>query len=422
MKPSSTKANPGNVQEHSPSNGSSSTLKTWLRSLGPGIIIAAVVFGPSKITITTMLGASFNYSLLWIVVVAILFMIVFMQMSSRIGIATSKSLLTTISDKWGKPVGIAVGIGIFLVAAAFQAGNSIGIGITFAEPTNTSMVIWIVLFNLIAMSLLFFKSFYKILEKIMIALVFLMLFAFITTVVLSKPQLPDIASGFVPSIPTGSFGLVIAFMASCFSLVGAFYQSYLVQERRKLRPNVPQTGKESLVGMCILGLMSAVLMICSAAVLHPKGVVISSAMDMARALEPAFGKYAEYLFLAGLFGASFSSLIGNATIGGGLLSDAFGYGGSLSSASSRALIALVMVIGALVAIAFGKLPLQLIVMAQAVTIFVVPFIGIAIYLVANDKKIMGKYRNKIFSNIIGAIGLLVIISLAIYNFKSLFLK
>ncbi|MEO8960845.1 MAG: divalent metal cation transporter, partial [Ginsengibacter sp.] len=78
--------------------------------------------------------------------------------------------------------------------------------------------------------------------------------------------------------------------------------------------------------------------------------------------------------------------------------------------------------GALVAIAFGKLPLQLIVMAQAVTIFVVPFIGIAIYLVANDKKIMGKYLNKIFSNIIGAIGLLVIISLAIYNFKTLFLK
>jgi manganese transport protein len=422
LKPNSIQADPGNVQEHSHSNKPPYLLKAWLRSLGPGIIIAAVVFGPSKITITTMLGASYNYSLLWIVVVAIFFMIIFMQMSSRIGIATSKSLLTTISDKWGKPVGKAVGIGIFLVTTAFQAGNSIGIGITFAGPTNTSMVIWIVLFNLIAISLLFFKSFYNILEKIMIGLVFLMLLAFITTVVLSKPNLADIAGGFVPSIPTGSFGLVIAFMASCFSIVGAFYQSYLVQERIRLQPHLSQTGKESLIGMCILGLMSAVLMICAATVLHPKGVVIASAMDMARALEPAFGKYAEYLFLAGLFGASFSSLIGNAAIGGSLLSDAFGYSGNLSSLISRALIALVMILGAAVAIAFGKLPLQLIVIAQAVTILVVPFIGFAIYLVANDRKIMGKHRNKTFSNIAGGLGLLVIIFLALNNVKSIFFR
>jgi manganese transport protein len=406
-------------QELKASKGS---LKVWIQSLGPGIIIAAVIFGPSKITITTMLGASYNYSLLWIVVVAIFFMIVFMQMSSRIGIATRKSLLTTISEKWGRSVGIAIGIGIFLVTASFQAGNSIGIGISLAEPTHTSSVIWIVLFNIIAISILFFKSFYKILERIMIGLVFLMLFAFVTTLILSKPAIPDIASGFEPSIPIGSVGLIIAFMASCFSIVGAFYQSYLVQERNRLHPNVVQTGKESLVGMCILGLMSAILLICSAAVLHPRGVVIDSATDMAKALEPAFGKYAAYLFLAGLFGASFSSLIGNATIGGSLLGDAFGYGGTLSSKVSRALIALVMLIGAAVAIRFGKLPLQLIVIAQAVTIFIVPFIGIAIYLVANDKKLMGDHRNRAFSNIAGGIGLLVILLLALSNVKALFFK
>lgn len=406
-------------QEIKASKGS---LKAWIQSLGPGIIIAAVIFGPSKITITTMLGASYNYSLLWIVVVAIFFIIVFMQMSSRIGIATRKSLLTTISEKWGRSVGIAIGIGIFLVTASFQAGNSIGIGISFAEPTHTSSVIWIILFNVIAISLLFFKSFYKILERIMIGLVFLMLFAFVTTLILSKPAIPDIASGFVPSVPIGSVGLIIAFMASCFSIVGAFYQSYLVQERNRLHPNVVQTGKESLVGMCILGLMSAILLICSAAVLHPRGVVIDSATDMAEALEPAFGKYAAYLFLAGLFGASFSSLIGNATIGGSLLGDAFGYGGTLSSKVSRALIALVMLIGAVVAIRFGKLPLQLIVIAQAVTIFIVPFIGVAIYLVANDRKLMGEYRNKAFSNIAGGIGLLVILFLALNNVKALFFK
>jgi Mn2+/Fe2+ NRAMP family transporter len=396
--------------------------KSWLQSLGPGIIIAALVFGPSKITITTMLGASYNYSLVWVVIVAVLFMIIFTNMSARIGIATQMSLLTTIRKKWGKATGIATGVGIFLVTSSFQAGNSIGIGISIAEPTHTSQVLWIIVFNLITISLLFFRAFYKILERVMIALVFLMLFAFITTLVLSRPSVPDIVSGLSPSIPKGSMGLIIAFMASCFSIVGACYQSYLVQERKRLHPDIRQSGKESVVGICLLGLMSVILLICSATVLHPEGIVIHSATDMAQALEPAFGKYASYIFLAGLFGASFSSLIGNATLGGTLSGDALGYGGSLNSGRIRFLIALVISIGAVVAIAFGKLPIQLIVLAQAITIFIVPFIGIAIFMIANDKEIMGEYRNRGFSKVTGGIGLLVMIFLALNNLYVLFIQ
>ncbi len=396
--------------------------KPWLRSIGPGIIIAALVFGPSKITITTMLGAAYGYSMLWLVVVAIFFMIIFTSMSARIGLATQKSLLTVISEKWGKPVGRAIGLGIFLVTASFQAGNSIGVGISLAEPTHTSRIPWIILCNGIAIGLLFFKAFYKVLERIMTALVFLMLFAFVTTLFLSRPSVSNIVTGFVPSIPAGSMWLIVAFMASCFSIVGACYQSYLVQERKRIRPDILQNGKESLPGMCILGLMSAILLICSAAVLHPRNITIHSATDMARALQPAFGRYAAYLFLAGFFGASFSSLIGNATLGGTLSGDALGYGGRLSSKIIRLLIGLIMMIGACVAIIFGELPLHLIIFAQAVTIFIVPFIGIALYLVANDRKVMGAYRNKTFSKVAGAVGLLVMAFLAFSNIKALFFK
>lgn len=398
------------------------TWKSWLQSLGPGIIIAALVFGPSKIVITTMLGAYYNYSLIWLVIVAVFFLIIFTNMSARIGLATQKSLLSAIREKWGKTASITMGGGIFLVATSFQAGNSIGISISIAEPTHTSQVFWIIIFNLIVLSLLFFRSFYKVLEKVMISLVFLMLFAFVTTLVLSKPDITGILSSFSPAVPEGSIGLIIAFMASCFSIVGACYQSYLVQERRRLHPDVQQRGKESVVGLCLLGLMSAILLICSASVLHPKGVTISSATDMANALKPAFGKYASYIFLAGLFGASFSSLIGNATLGGTLSGDALGYGGSLNSGKTRVLIALVMIIGAVVAISFGNLPIQLIIFAQAITIFIVPFIGIAVFLIANDKEIMGKYRNKGFSRVAGITGLLILIFLALNNIYVLFIK
>lgn len=390
-----------------------------LAGLGPGIITAALVFGPSKMTITSKLGSEYGYNMLWIVVVAIFFMLIFTNMGARIGLHTDVSLLTNIKAKWGKAVSILIGLGVFLVATSFQAGNAIGVGIAVAEATGTKSWIWVLVFNVFGMALLFIRSFYKVLEKLMIALVGLMLISFITTLFLSKPSLTGIAEGFIPNVPLGSSALIIAFTASCFSIVGAFYQSYLMQENKK--NGVVGTNK-SYTGIIILGVMSIVVIICAAAVLHPQGLKVNSASEMSKALVPLFGTYAADLFLAGLFGASFSSLVGNATVGGSLLGDALGYGSKLNSKAVRLFIAFVMICGGSIALIFGKLPLELIIFAQSVTIFLVPFIGIAMYTIANDQLIMSKNANSLFVKIAGALGLLLLIALAIKNFFELFIN
>lgn len=400
---------------------SASRGKAWLQAIGPGLITAALVFGPSKITIASMMGAKYGYTLLWLVVVAIFFMVIFAVMSARIGIATSESVLVTIGRKWGKGARIAIGVGVFLVCASFQAGNSIGIGIAIGEATQTPSQIWVVVFNVIAMIMLFFRSFYKSLEKVMIGLIGLMLLAFCTTFFFTKPSLSAMASGMViPTLPEGSLPLTIAFIASCFSIVGAMYQAYLVQERKRINPLAKQTGREAIPGMVILGILAAVVMSCSAAVLHSRNINVTKATDMALALEPIFGNFASALFLSGLFGASFSAMIGNAALGGTLLGDALGFGGSLQSGKVRILIGIIMALGAIVAISFGKLPLELIVLAQAVTIFIVPFIGVALYLIANDEKIMGPMKNSVYVKFFGALGLIFMFILAASNIKTLF--
>lgn len=394
--------------------------KHWLASLGPGIITAALVFGPSKMTITSKLGADYGFSLLWIVIFAIFFMAIFTHMGARIGLATPESLLRVIRKKWGKISAIIIGLGLFLVATSFQAGNAIGVGISIAEINNSSVPMWIILFNVIGIALLFFRGFYKILERLMILLIALMLFSFIVTLFFIKPSFSDMITGFIPSLPKGSISLVIAFFASCFSIVGAFYQSYLVQERKKNKSSADSHRNGSITGIIMLGLMSIMVMICAAGVLHVQKLPVNNASDMARALEPLFGKYASTLFLVGLFGASFSSLIGNATLGGTLIADAFGFDYQLDAKAVRFFIALVMLFGSAIAIVFGKLPLELIVFAQSVTIFLVPFIGIAMFVISNDTRIMGNFANTRLINFFAAIGLIVLIILAISNANELF--
>ena len=227
---------------------------SWISSIGPGLIIAALVFGPSKLTITSKIGANFEYSLIWIISIAIFFMAIYTLIAERIGSESDKTLLSMIGERWGKGFSILIGIAIFLVCTSFQAGNSVGVGIAIGELTNTDNSIWIIVFNILGISLLFFRKFYLVLEKVMMFLVFLMLLAFLITLFEVKPNIIGVAKGMViPQIPKGSVGLIIAFMVSCFSIVGAFYTSYLVQERRKANKKIEIKSKNSsLTGIIIL--------------------------------------------------------------------------------------------------------------------------------------------------------------------------
>ncbi len=148
----------------------SKSISKWFQTLGPGLITAALVFGPSKLTITSKLGAEYGFGLIWIVPIAILFMSVFTTMSARIGLATNVSLLTSIKNKFGSTVSRIVGFGVFLVCISFQAGNAIGVGIAIGEMTATPTTPWVILFTALGIGLLFFRSFYKGLERAMFPL------------------------------------------------------------------------------------------------------------------------------------------------------------------------------------------------------------------------------------------------------------
>lgn len=400
---------------------SSNKLSNWLAYLGPGIITAALVFGPGSLTLTSKLGALYQYQMLWVIVISTILMLAFTSMGARIGIATQNSLLETFRQKWGNWAAWATGLGIFLICASFQAGNSVGAGIAFAESFGTTAPPWIVGVVLVGIALLFFKSFYQILEKVMIFMVGIMLFSFLITLIVTRPHLLKVIEGLVPIVPDGSLIMVIAMVASSFSIAGAFYQSYLVQEKGWKKGQVHQVVRESFVGIIILGTISGMILISAGAVLFPQGIQVNTATDMGKALEPVYGSWANYLFMFGLFGASFSSLIGNATIGGTLFSDALSLGRNLNSRSVRISISAIMIIGAAVAIIFGGLPLELIIFAQGVTIFVVPFIGLGIFLIANDRQLMGSLTNKKWNNFLGVIGLIVLFGLAIGNFIKIFL-
>ena len=68
----------------------------WIKDVGPGVLIAAAFIGPGTVTLCTIAGASYGYSLLWALLLSIIATIVLQEMALRIGLITNKGLAEVI--------------------------------------------------------------------------------------------------------------------------------------------------------------------------------------------------------------------------------------------------------------------------------------------------------------------------------------
>jgi Mn2+/Fe2+ NRAMP family transporter len=134
---------------------------------------------------------------------------------------------------------------------------------------------------------------------------------------------------------------------------------------------------------------------------------------MAMQMEALFGVYAKVIFSVGLCAAAFSSMMVNSVIGGGLLADGLGLSRSMNDNRTKIFIIAVLLIGMLVAVFFRGNVIYALITAQASTMLTVPLIAAGLFLMLNNRKVMGKYRNNTLQNIIAVAGFLVV-SLMVY--------
>lgn len=384
--------------------------------IGPGLITAAIVMGPGSITVASTIGTSMGYSALWAVLAAAIMMASFSKMGTVIGIMSEKSLLQTVKDKYGKVLSFLMGLGGFFIIAGFQTGNNIGVGLAFSTVFGGSVGMWAVIFTAVAMVFMWgFKDMYGYLEKLMTALVFIMIATFVGNIFFIKPDMGALAKGFIPSKPE-NLGLIISISGTSFSVAAAAFQAYSVKSKGWRLEDMNEGLKSSFVGTGILALITMVIMITAATVLKPAGIEINSAIDMAMQLEPLLGSFAKWLFLFGFWSAAFSSFIGNAMIGGTFLADGLGLGSTMESKWSKIFASFVMILGTSAAIIFGRNPIQLLVLAQGTTMLAVPIIAIVMLLLVNDEELMGEHKNSLFLN---AIGVASIVWLLFLSFNQL---
>jgi manganese transport protein len=380
-----------------------------LALMGPAFVVGAWQFGPGNLASAVQAGGQFGYSLIWVIVVSTLLMIMFTDMSIRIAVSSRGSLVETVKEVLGRFTGGLAGLGVFAITLMFSVGNAVGSGLGLSLVLGGSPVWWTLACTAAVAAILLVRRLYGVIEKVLLVIVAVMAVSFVITAVLSRPDWTAAAGGLVPTVPAGTGLLLVALVGTNFSINAAFYTGYAARERGLRRDQYRETTLvDTIPGIVAPGVMTALVIVAAAAVLS--GSDGGSLAQLAGVLEPVAGPAGRIIFALGFFGAAFSSMIANATAGGTLLADGLGYGNRLSSPRVRIGIFGVLAFGAAVTALAGSSPVQLIIVAHALTVVVAPLLGVLLVVLANTERLMGDLRNRWWQNVISVVGLIAILA------------
>ena len=383
----------------------------WFRDIGPGVLIAAAFIGPGTVTLCTIAGASFGYSLIWAIILSTFSTIVLQEMSLRIGLVTRMNLAEVIrtsikSVLLNRFIILLIISSILVGNAAYEAGNitgaSLGISAIF---NNQSFNYFPVLIGIIAFIILY-QGDYKIIEGSLIFLVIVMSLSFFITAIITKPDITNLLNGmFKPKINSDNLIIILGLIGTTVVPYNIFLHSSLVSEKWNSINKLKVARLESFISILLGGIVSLSIIITAASVSNQN---VTGVMDLAKGLEPLYGKFAIYFLGLGLFASGITSSITAPLAAAYVAKSCFGWNDSLKSRRFRLVWFFILLTGVLISM-ININPIEIIKFAQFSNSLLLPIIAIILLWLINNKNIISSEYNYSYQNVLGVF--IVIISI-----------
>ncbi len=383
-----------------------------LRSIGPGALTAAAFIGPGTVTTATVAGASFGYALAWALVFATLAAIVLQEMAARLGVAGRLGLGEAITKAAGagpvRWIAVALIVAALVIGnAAYEGGNLAGavLGVQAALPDAPRVGVAAAIAAL-AGAILFLGG-YKVIERVLIGAVLLMTFAFAAALFIVGPDWGALARGVsTPTLPPAALPVAIGLIGTTIVPYNLFLHAAAARKRWASADDLPDARFDARLSIGVGGVVSILVLSTAAASLFGSGQTIANAADMARQLEPAFGEGAVWLLGLGLFAAGLSSAITAPLATGFAAAELFGFESDPKAAKFRMVAGGVLLAGAVVSIT-GARPVEIILFAQFANGLLLPIVAAFLLIAVNRRVLLGDHVNGLFTNIAGAVVLVV---------------
>ena len=383
----------------------------WFRDIGPGVLIAAAFIGPGTVTLCTIAGASFGYSLIWAIVLSTFATIVLQEMSLRIGLVTRMNLAEVIRTSiksifLNRLIILLIISSIIIGNTAYEAGNITGASLGISAIINYESINYIPVFIGLIAFVILYQGDYKILERSLVSLVIIMSVSFFITAIMTKPDITNLLNGiFKPQVNSSNLIVVLGLIGTTVVPYNIFLHSSLVSEKWNSIDKLKVARIESFISILLGGLVSLSIIITAASVSNQN---VTGVIDLAKGLEPLYGKFAIYFLGLGLFASGITSSITAPLAAAYVAKSCFGWNNSLKSNRFRLVWIFILITGVIVSM-ININPIEIIKFAQFSNSLLLPIIAITLLWLINDKNIISPKYNYKYQNIFGFF--IVIISL-----------
>jgi manganese transport protein len=254
-------------------------LRTAAGLLGPAFVASAAYVDPGNFATNFAAGAEHGYLLLWVVVAADLIAILVQYLSSKLGLATGKSLPELCRARFGPRLNLVLWLQGEIVAMATDlaefTGAAVGLNLLFGLALLPAGAVT----ACVAMAVLALdQRGYRLFELAVIALVALVGLGFCYLFAVAGAGAAPIAGGLVPRLGSGDSVALAAGIVGATVMPHAVYLHSALHSSRVTATNAP--GQRSLlafnkldcfVGLGLAGLVNLAMLCVAAALFHAAG-------------------------------------------------------------------------------------------------------------------------------------------------------
>ena len=313
------------------------TFWQYLQSLGPGIVIALTWLGAGDLVDTAVAGGSYGYALMWAMVLALFVRFVFVSIIAKYHLCNQhgESVLAGLK-RIHAAVPILVGIVALFFGHFYGSYMVKGMGETTTKllapvlPELDAVWIWPMVWSAVWVGVaaaIVFCGLYTHIEKVFYVLLGVLSVSLIGVALWSGPSPVAALKGtlfFALPEQTGPFGallIVTSLIGAVGGSIANLLYPYFIQQKGWRGPRFRRLQLYDLAfGTCVLIVLDLAVWTVGAELLQPRGIAIENLDDLAALLTEVLGRFGGTVFFLGVFGALFSSVIGNA-IGYGYLWD-----------------------------------------------------------------------------------------------------
>jgi Mn2+/Fe2+ NRAMP family transporter len=373
------------------------------------------------LVVNAQVGARFGLSLGGVVLVGIVGICLFAEMSGRVAACSGRATFDLVRERLGPRVGLMNLVASFAVNLLTFIAEIGGVALAIMLVTSVSEVLIVPFVGFLVWAVLWGAKF-TVMENVL-GVLGLCLVVFSVALWQLGPSWSDLTSQLAtvdkPSDEgwvTYSYFAVALFGAAMTPYEVFFFSSGGVEEKWTdkdlgvMRANV-------LIGFPLGGLLSLSIAACAATALGPLDVDVASLSQVGLPVAVALGKIGVAIVIVGFVAATFGAACETGLSAGYTLAQYFGFQwGKFVRPDKAARFHLVMILATFVAIGVlmtGVDPIMVTELSVVFSAVALPLTYFPILVLANDRDYMGEHVNKGFANTLGTIYLVLVVVAAV---------